>query len=265
MENFEHKPKYPVQTLGKALDIINYIKDNPSSEGVSLSEISKALGIGKSGVHRLLDTLMAYNFVEKNNDNSTSYRLGWGLYHAGNAVPKQHILSGSNYISVIEKLCRTFSETVNIGLYNNYETIVIHRIEPNVILRTNTQVGQREPLYCTALGKLFLSQMDDEEILRYIKKIKPTKKTEKTIVDSKAILSEIEQVRKNGYSLDNEEFVDGMICIAMPIKDFMGKIIYGISVSGPSNRMTEEKRRIIMRELQNSCKEISAFLGHMTN
>ena len=59
MSDFKHVPKYPVQTLGKALDILNYIKDNPSSEGISLTEISSALQIGKSGVHRLLDTLMA--------------------------------------------------------------------------------------------------------------------------------------------------------------------------------------------------------------
>ena len=73
MENTDYKPKYPVQTLGKALDILNYIKEHPSAEGVTISEISRELGIVKSGVHRMLDTLMAYKFVEKSSDSSTSW------------------------------------------------------------------------------------------------------------------------------------------------------------------------------------------------
>jgi IclR family KDG regulon transcriptional repressor len=262
MDNFEHTPKYPVQTLGKALDILNYIKDNPSAEGVSLSEISRELGIGKSGVHRLLDTLMAYNFIEKNSTNATSYRLGWGLYQAGNAVPKQHILSGSNYIGIMERLCKTFSETVNLGLFNNYETIIIHQIEPNRMLRTNTQVGEREPLYCTALGKLFLSQMENDEVLKYYERIKPEKKAANTIISAEEMLEEMARVRKNGFSLDNEEYVDGMTCVAVPVRDFRGKISYGISVSGPTGRMTEEKRREIIGELEKACGEIAAFLGY---
>jgi len=262
MDNFEHTPKYPVQTLGKALDILNYIKDNPSSEGVSLTEISKALGIGKSGVHRLLDTLMAYNFIEKNSENTTSYRLGWGLYHAGNAVPKQHVLSGSNYIAVVEKLCKTFMETVNLGIFSNYEVIVIHQVGPNRMLRTNTEIGEREPLYCTALGKLFLSELTDEEIRRYYEKVKPESKTEKTIVTAEGMIKELAEVRKKGYSEDNEEYVDGMSCVAMPIRDFMGKIKYGISVSGPTSRMTEEKRTEILTELEKACGEIASFLGY---
>ena len=73
---------------------------------------------------------------------------------------------------------------------------------------------------------------------------------------------ELKEIRKNGYAVDNEEYVDGMICIAMPIKNFMGKIVYGISVSGPSGRMTEEKRKEIIPNLEKACAEISAYLGY---
>ncbi len=262
MENTDYKPKYPVQTLGKALDILNYIKEHPSAEGVTISEISRELGIVKSGVHRMLDTLMAYKFVEKSSDSSTSYRLGWGLYQAGNAVPKQHILSGSSYIMVMERLCRSFSETINLGLINSGETIIIHQIEPDRMLRTNTKVGEREPLYCTAIGKTFLSQMSDKELETYFEKVSIEKKTEKTITEYSKMAEELKKIRQNGYAVDNEEYVDGMICIAMPIKNFMGKIVYGISVSGPSGRMTEEKRKEIIPNLEKACAEISAYLGY---
>ncbi len=262
MNSFEHIPKYPVQTLGKALDILNYIKDNHSTEGISLTEISKALGIGKSGVHRLLDTLMAYDFIEKTSDSSTSYRLGWGLYHAGNAVPKQHTLSSSNYMPIMERLCKKFSETVNLGIYSNFETIIMYQMEPNRMLRTNTQIGEREPLYCTSIGKIFLSQFTYAQLESYIRDINPEKKTKNTIVSFEDLLKDISEIKDRGYAIDNEEYVDGMICMAMPIKDFSGKTVYGISVSGPAARMTEEKRNEIYPILKEACDEISEFLGY---
>ena len=208
--SFKYVPKYPVQTLGKALDILNYIKDNPSSEGISLTEISSALGIGKSGVHRLLDTLIAYDFVEKINSTSPAYRLGWGLFNAGNAVPKQHTLNGSSYTPIVEKLCNTFGETTNIGIMNNYETIIICKMEPARMLRTNTQVGEREPLYATALGKLFLSDFSTEEIDAYLEKTQLSKMAANTITNVDSLKLELDKIRSQNYAVDNEEFVDGM-------------------------------------------------------
>ncbi|HIW49172.1 MAG TPA: IclR family transcriptional regulator [Firmicutes bacterium] len=262
MESFEHIPKYPVQTLAKALDILRYLKDNSSTEGVSISEISRALTIGKSGVHRTLDTLMAYGFVEKAGANSTNYLLGWGLFDAGNAVPKQHTLNGANYIPQLEKLCNRFSETVNMGVFNQYETVIICKIEPNIKLRTNTQVGEREPLYATALGKLFLSDFSPEELAEYFANIDASPLAANTITTLAFMQREVAQIRRQGYALDNEEYVDGMICFAMPIRDFTGKTISGISVSGPARRMTPEKLENIKESLAPVCQKLSAFLGY---
>ncbi|MCI1930336.1 MAG: IclR family transcriptional regulator [Clostridia bacterium] len=261
MNNFKHVPKYPVQTLSKALDILTYIRDNPSSEGVTLTEVSSALGIGKSGVHRLLDTLMAYDFIEKINGVSPAYRLGWGLFNAGNAVPKQHTLNGANYMPLIEKLCNTFLETVNLGILNNYETIIICKMEPAVMLRTNTRVGEREPAYATALGKLFMTNFSEEEIENYFNKTEMQKLAVNTITDREKMRQALEIIQKQDYAIDNEEYVDGMICVAMPIRDFSGNIAAGISVSGPSKRMTNEKVSKIKPLLKDACSEISEFLG----
>lgn len=262
MNDFKHVPKYPVQTLGKALDILNYIKDNPSSEGISLTEISSALNIGKSGVHRLLDTLMAYDFVEKINGVSPAYRLGWGLFNAGNAVPKQHTLNGANYVPVVEKLCNTFYETTNLGILNNYEAIIICKMEPARMLRTNTQVGEREPLYATAIGKLFMSDLPEKELESYLDRTSLLKLASNTMTDKKAISEALEKIRRQGYAIDNEEFVDGMICLAMPIRDFTGHVVSGISISGPSKRMTKEKIAEISPVLKEACLGISEFLGY---
>jgi len=261
MNDFKHVPKYPVQTLSKALDILVFMRDNPSNEGLSLTEISSALGIGKSGVHRLLDTLMAYDFVEKINGVSPAYRLGWGLFNAGNAVPKQHTLNGANYMPVVEKLCNSFLETVNLGILNNYEIIIICKMEPARMLRTNTRVGEREPAYATALGKLFMTGFSEKELEAYVQKTELQRLASNTITESDKLRQTLEIIRKQDYAVDNEEYVDGMICVAMPIRDFTGSIVSGISVSGPAKRMTKEKIEEIKPVLRDACRKISEFLG----
>ena len=130
------------------------------------------------------------------------------------------------------------------------------------MLRTNTQIGEREPLYCTSLGKIFLSQFKNEEIYEYFKQIKPEKKARNTITSADDMIKEKYAVIDKGYAVDNEEYVDGMICMAMPIKNFSGDVVYGISVSGPATRMTEEKRQEILPKLKEACIEISSFLGY---
>ncbi|MCQ4726554.1 IclR family transcriptional regulator [Anaerotignum faecicola] len=257
-----YTPKYPVQTLSKALDIIEYLKNNNTAEGVSISEISRELDMAKSGVHRLLDTLMAYGFVEKVENAATTYRLGWGLFDAGNAVPKQHTLNGANYTPLLERLCSTFNETVNLGVLNSREAVILCKMEPDIKIRTNAQVGEREPLYATAMGKLFLCDFTDKAIEEYFAAADTSSLAPNTITNAADMKEELKKVRRLGYAMDNEEFFEGMICCAMPVKDFTGKTVSGISVSGPAKRMEGIKLEEIRAELKKVCSEISAFLGY---
>lgn len=261
MPNLNYKPKYPVLTLEKALDIIHYLKDNSSAEGISISELSENLKFAKSSVHRILDTLLAYNFVEKS-DNGMSYRLGWGLFDAGNAVPEQHTLNSLDFVSVAEKLCDEFAETVNVAVLSNFEVVTIYKSEPNVRIRSNLQVGSREPLYCTALGKLFMSELSDDEIRDYYRNNEIRANSKNTITNAEDMIKEVQKVRQLGYSVDNEELCDGLACTAMPVRDFKGKIACAISISGPVKRMTSEKLQSIRKSLAVSCQELSAFMGY---
>ena len=208
----EYVPKYPVQTLGKALDIIEFLKSNTCAEGMSISEISRGLSMAKSGVHRLLDTLMAYGYVEKVENALTTYRLGWGLYDAGSAVPKQHTLNGANYL----------------------------------------------PL----LGKLFLCDFDQASLENYFESAPIQKLTANTITTVAEMKRELKSIKDSGCAMDYEEFFDGMICCAMPIKDFTGKTVSGISVSGPARRMDNAKLDEIRLQLKHVCAEISLFMGY---
>ena len=85
----DNKPKYPVQTVSKAIEIINYLAKDTSNRGAGITELSREIGMGKSTIHRILDTLLYYGYIDKNWETNR-YRLGWELYSVGQRVPRQN-------------------------------------------------------------------------------------------------------------------------------------------------------------------------------
>lgn len=258
--NTDYRPKYPVQTLEKALEIIKYFKNNITTEGISISELSEKLNMGKSSVHRILDTLYAYNYVERLN-NGSSYKLGWELFDIGNTVPNQHSLSSSNYIPLLEKLCAKYCETVNLGILNNDAVVIIYKMEPNIRLKANVQIGGREPLYATSLGKHFLSEMTDDEIYNYYRVHKIEPYTKNTIITPGKMVKELQEIRQTGVAIDREEFCEGLTCVSMPVRDFTKKIVASISLSGPTQRLSFETINQIKVDLKETCNKLSHYMG----
>ena len=260
MQKEKYVPKYPVQTLSKALDVVEYLKINSNSEGISISELSEKLNMGKSSVHRLLDTLLSYNYVEKSS-SGLSYKLGWGIFDAGSIVPEQHSIDNVNVVPYLKNLCNEFNETVNLGVIDNNEIVIIHKIEPNIRLRANVKIGGREPLYTTSLGKVFLSELSEKEIYNYYKNEHIVPFTNKTILTAEKMVEELKISKSKGYALDNEELLEGLRCVAMPIRDYREKVVASISVSGPILRMTDERIENIVKKLKNICFDLSKYLG----
>ncbi len=254
-----YKPKYPVQTLEKSIDILLCLKESISPEGMSIAEINEKLNLGKSVIHRILDTLYAYRFVEK---TSEGYRLGWGLYDIAQVIPENHHLSETGYKKIMERLCSHFKETVNLGVYSNGEVVIICKIEPDRRLRSSVVVGEREPLYATALGKQFLASFTKEEVKAYFESFQFERLTENTIVKLDEMYAELRKVKSQGYALDDEEYCEGLICMAVPVYDFQGKITAAMSVSVPKGRYTEEKKDDIIKVLKEAAIELSDFLGY---
>ncbi len=264
-EKYKYVPKYPVQTLEKALDIIDYLKENSSLNGTTLNELSRELNMSKSGVHRLLDTLMAYDYVEKTKDSGTTYRLGWGLFHSGSIVPKQHGINNINYVPILEELSNKVQESINLGILNinEFETILICKIEYRNMIHVNSQVGDREPLYATGIGKIFLSDMSDDMLNKYFKEVEFKKLSPNTVIDREQLMKKLEEIRQRGYAMDDEELVTGMRCFAMPIRDYTGRIVSAVSVSGPVDRITDERiHNVLHPNLKEACDKISRFMGY---
>ncbi|WP_338833121.1 HTH-type transcriptional regulator XynR [Moorella humiferrea] len=254
----EKDVKYPVQTVERALEIIKILAQN-GPEGLGISEISRQLGLGKSTVHRLLNTLMAYHYVEQDVRNA-KYRLGWALFEIGNIVPRQHRVDNFD-INILQDLCAEYGETVNFGIRDGNRTIIITKVEPDVRLKANVNVGESEPLHATALGKVLISELDSN-LLKSILGENLKSFTSNTITTLEELLVELKKVREQGYALDCEEYCYGLTCIAMPVRDFTGEIRAAVSVSGLTNRLNFNRIMEIKNGLEAAARRLSNYLGY---
>ena len=258
----DDKPKYPVQTVSKAIEIINYLSKDTSNRGAGITELSREIGMGKSTIHRILDTLLYYGYIDKNWETNR-YRLGWALYSVGQRVPRQNQIFNLDPAYLTE-LSQKTGETVNLGILKGIETIIISKIEGNSGgLYVGVQAGQHEAVHATGLGKVLISEMTDGEIRALAaNQSEFYRYTEHTIADVDELLEEVHRVREAGYAVDNQEFGLGLICMAKPIRDYTGKIVAAVSVSTPANRMTEEHRAAILDALGECSSAISQTLGY---
>jgi len=262
-----YKAKYPVQTVERAIEILIYLKENASFNGLSLNQIGAGLGLGKSTIHRFLDTLLEYDLVEKTEDG-LSYKLGWGIFELGSNIPRFNGIDSDKISLHLKRLSNHFGEIINLGIKNNNSMIIIKRFFPeevisNYKLITNVNIGEREPLHSTGIGKLYLSEMTDKEMISLFRLESNKQSTMYTINDEDNLLKEIDKVRKSGYALDDRESSPEIFCIAVPIRNYTGNIIAGISISVPVGRIPYENISKVAAEMKERAIDISRTLRYV--
>lgn len=230
--------KYPVKSLVKALDILAFL--GTSDSGASLTDISRALKIGKSTIHRILATLRERDFVWLDPDSSR-YLLGAKFLRFAGALSRQSTLIRYGE-AVIAQLADGTDETCNLGVLDGTEVVYLIIRESKNPLRMTGQAGKRLPAHCTALGKALLSSLAEEGLTRLYSNsrdlVRPTANCISTLAELSAQLA---KVRKSGLAFDNGELYPGVECIAAPVRDYQGTIIAAVSVSFPKNRIGPAK------------------------
>jgi len=257
-----YSPKYPLHTLSNALEVLNVISQSTSSDGMTLSAISAKLNLNKSTIHRILDTLLAYNFVEKTPGVIKTYRLSWGAYKIGNSVPKYHTLNSSNYATIIEELSNKLNRSCILSILNEFASVTIYKVDPLSQLPSQALIGARNPLYATASGKLFMLNFTNEEIKNYFHHTDIKKFTSNTILNYIDFLDELSKIKTNNFAMDNNEYEENASCIAMPIRDYTNKIVAAISVNYSTDEVNEATIEDIKVDLRKACTQISSYLGY---
>lgn len=248
-----------VQSLERALTILNKLSEYP--EGIQISRLAEQVGLTKSTIHRLLTTLASMNYVVKE-EETDKYKLGLQILFLS-----RNMLNNSNIISIakpyLEKLSQDVNETVHLCIEDRGEVIYVDKIESNQTIRMYSRIGSRAPMYCTAVGKILLSGKNSDDFNEIVSSISFIPKTATTITSKEAFIEEIDQVKQQGFALDNSENEESLRCIAAPIFDHRGKIIASFSISGPANRVTmdlvDERLIELVKQYSNA---ISRNLGY---
>ena len=142
---------------------------------------------------------------------------------------------------VLQTLSEKTGETCNLTVPDGAEMLYLDRVETAWPLRISMPVGSRVPLHCTASGKLYLSQLATRERRRLVSTLSLEYFTNNTITDGDVLMDELKNVRKEKVGIDDQEFVDGMVAIAVPINDTMGRICATLAIHGPMPRLTLDK------------------------
>lgn len=246
-----------VQSVDRALKIIDILQKNP--KGLGVTELSYRMDLSKSTVHRMLMSLLKSGFVKRN--DSEEYMLGLKLISLGQTVSEN--LNIRNITSpYLLRLSKSLEEAAHLVVKDNNEIVYIDKIESPATIRMFSKVGKRAPMHCTGVGKAILAFLPEQEMLEVIDNAGLQRFTENTIVKKQEMLSHLEVIKKEGFSLDYEEHELGIRCAAAPIFNHNSEVVAGISVAGPIMRVNNKKLQLIAKEVMEVSKEISMLLGY---
>ena len=249
----------PVQkqfkSLLRAVGILNLLEEKTA---LSVPEISASLKLPSSSVYKYLSVMRECRLVDRDR-NQGKYRLGMRLFELGTAV-QNRIAIHRIARPYMEELANRLGETVGISVMDGNSTLFLETVEPentegSVLL--SVRKGHRTSLHAGAMGKIFLAHLPEERIDHFLRTQELVKYSEKTIVDPEELRKQVMTIREVGYAISDEEIDPGVMALAAPIFDHEGKIMAGLVVLGPSQRIDDARKRIIAKETREYSKKIS--------
>jgi DNA-binding IclR family transcriptional regulator len=227
---------------------------------MTLSQLCRELKIPKSTAFSILETLEHEQAVAREEETGM-YTLGIRLLELGQEAQENFELRRVAS-PVLQQLNREIDETVHLTVLDNDVVLYVDCYESSKRLRTYSVIGVRAPLYCTAVGKAILAFLDYDEQMRIIKGMQFQRFTPNTITDRAALLRNLEEVRRRGYSVDDIEHEEGVRCVGAPIYNNKGRVCASLSISGPASRITTERIEDFGRKAIATAQEISRRLGY---
>ena len=243
-----------IQVIERIFSLIDVLAGK--EEAISLKEISEKTGLHPSTAHRILNDLTTGRFVDR--PQAGNYRLGMRLLELGNLV-KGRLNVRDAALAPMRDLHKLIQQPVNLSVRQGDEIVYIERAYSE---RSGMQVvraiGGRAPLHLTSVGKLFLAADDPIRVRAYATRSGLVGHTRNSITLLPVLERELSRVRQYGIARDNEELELGVRCIAAGIYDDQGKLLAGLSISAPADRLDESW----LPKLQSAAREISSTLGY---
>ncbi|MDR2933192.1 MAG: IclR family transcriptional regulator [Oscillospiraceae bacterium] len=251
-------PSHTNQSSTKLLHLIEVLSRQP--EPCRLQDIARESGMNPSTALRFLSALQSMHYVAQDID-SGRYYLTFKLCAIAQNITS-HMSIRSISMPFLRNVSHIFSESCNLAVENDMSVMYVEVAnDPHKTLMSTQRIGNVAPLHCTGVGKLMLSGFTYAELEQYIAIKGLPRLTPHTITTLDGLEAELAQIRKLGYAFDNEECEVGARCIAAPIRDYTGRIIAGISVSGPTVRMSDAHIFTHLPYLIETAAQLSIRLG----
>lgn len=251
-------PKSPtrIQALDRALDVMAALA---AGDGMTLSELAAGLGQSVATMHRVLATLERRDFVEISPDRQ-EWHVGAGAYRLGAAfLRRTNVVERSR--PVMRALMQQTGETSNLGIEKDGNVLFVSQVETHETIRAFFPPGTLSPLHASGIGKALLGTYGDARLEALFRNRSLDRFTGKTIGSLDRLRAELAVTRERGYALDDEERTTGMRCVAAAIVNVHGEAVAGISVSGPTHRLPDDRLHRFGELVREGAGEISRLLG----
>lgn len=247
------------QVVDRVVDILEAFTRLGPELGVS--DISRALGLKKATTHRLLASLRRRGIVAQ--DAATRrYRLGMKLWELGQMATTQ-VDWLERVRPHLQQLTDRVGETTHLAVLNDGQVLYVDKVESTRSLRMPSQVGRRLPAHCTGVGKALIAFLPEEVVRGMVARRGLPGFTRNTITDPGELEAELARIRERGYSVDNEEIEEGLVCLGAPVRDHTSHVVAAVSMAGPSSRVRPETIESHARAVVEIAQAMSAALGHI--
>ena len=245
----------------RAIQILEYLAT--AKRPRSLSAISDDMEMNKSTVYRFLVTLAQEGYVVQD-ETSGQYRLGprvaWLAAQFLESIDVRGVAR-----PVLERLGQASGETIHLAILDRDNIMYIDKIDGHQAVRMASFVGSRAPVHSTSVGKVLLAHQPESQWDRYIDEVGLTPCTPNTITDAGVFHEHLQQVRQQGYAIDELENEDGIRCVAAPIRNHVGMVVAAISITGWNVTMTQDTITQLIPLVREGCREVSEKLGYQAS
>jgi IclR family acetate operon transcriptional repressor len=253
-------PAAEIQSGSSAHKVFTVMETIASTgRSLSVSELAALRGVPKPTMHRIVRQLDAEGLLQREPHNRT-YGPGPRLLSFALGVVRSSMRSAPRH-AILKALSDRVGETVNFGMMAGNAVVYLDRVEAAWPFGLKFEPGSRVPLHCTAMGKLLLSALPRRRREELIGAYSLDSYTENSITDLVALRRALEQVRKQGYSVDNQEFLAGVICLAVPVRNQKGAVCAALAISAPHARMPLPKAIEHLPVLLKAADDLATQLG----
>ncbi|ASP22765.1 acetate operon repressor [Antarctobacter heliothermus] len=245
-----------IKSLDRAMEVFEYLSE---AQGKPLTLLADEMSQSPATVYRILVTLEGRGLVEFDPEEQ--------LWHIG----PQAFVIGARFLRrtslvdrarpIMRKLMEATGETANLGIEKEGAVLFLSQVETHANIRAFFPPGTLSPMHASGIGKALLAHMDEDRLDRHLAMSELIAFTECTLADPEALKADLRTVKAQGYSVDNEEKNSGMRCIAAPVFDMNQEAVAGISVSGPTSRVSEAHIERLSRPVMEAARHLTFAIG----